>query len=89
MKLWLISQDENNGYDTYDKAVVAAETEEQARTIHPGGCADYWLLDNHYRGHAYHYADWARSLDRVSVTLIGDALPERAAGVICASFNAG
>ena len=35
MKLWLISQTENEGYDTYDSAVVAAETENAARLIHP------------------------------------------------------
>jgi hypothetical protein len=40
MKLWLISQDVNTGYDTYDSAVVAAETEEQARLIHPSQYAD-------------------------------------------------
>src|SRR6266550_3316382 len=33
MKLWLISQYVNAGYDTYDSAVVAAETEEEARLI--------------------------------------------------------
>lgn len=31
MKLWLISQGENRDYDTYDSAVVAAETEDGAR----------------------------------------------------------
>ena len=35
MKLWLISQDVNNNYDTYDSAVVAAETEEEARVTFP------------------------------------------------------
>lgn len=33
MKLYLISQNVNNGYDTYDSAVVCAETEEEARMI--------------------------------------------------------
>ena len=31
MKLWKISQSENNNYSTYDSAVVAAETEDEAR----------------------------------------------------------
>ena len=35
MKLWLISQDENTGYETFDRAVVAAENEEAARNIKP------------------------------------------------------
>lgn len=33
MNLYLISQDVNNDYDTYDSAVVAAESEEEARGI--------------------------------------------------------
>ena len=35
MKLYLISQDVNTGYDTYDSAVVSAKSEADARTIHP------------------------------------------------------
>lgn len=35
MKLWLLEQDEHNGYDTYDSLVVAAESEDEARAIHP------------------------------------------------------
>ena len=31
MKLWRISQDINNGYDTFDSAVVAANNEKAAR----------------------------------------------------------
>jgi len=37
MKLWLISQDVNNDYDTYDCAVVAAVDEDAARHTHPRG----------------------------------------------------
>ena len=37
MKLWCISQTDNDGYDTFDSAVVAAETESDARAIHPYG----------------------------------------------------
>lgn len=35
MKLFRISQDVNDGYDTFDSAVVVAENEDMARTIHP------------------------------------------------------
>lgn len=35
MKLYLIQQDVNLGYDTYDSAVVIATSEEEARRIHP------------------------------------------------------
>lgn len=37
MKLFLIRQDVNLGYDTYDAAVVAAADEDEARHMHPGG----------------------------------------------------
>lgn len=40
MKLWLISQDDNTGYDTYDSAIVAAVDTEAARAINPDG--DVW-----------------------------------------------
>lgn len=40
MKLWLISQDVNNNYDTYDSAVVAFETEYEARNAIKFG--NYW-----------------------------------------------
>jgi len=35
VNLYHISQQVNNGYDTYDSAVVAAETAEQAKCMHP------------------------------------------------------
>lgn len=79
MKLWLISQDENRGYDTYDSAVVAAETEADARNIHPGrseGWGDY-------------FPTWSSSPDKVTARYIGEAMPGTEPGVILASFNAG
>jgi hypothetical protein len=81
MKLWLISQDVNTGYDTYDSAVVAAPDEESARRTHPSGPDKdgSWL----------HPWDWARSPDQVTAELIGEAAPGMTARVICASFNAG
>jgi hypothetical protein len=78
MKLWLISQDENSGYDTYDSAIVAAETEDVARNTHPGG--GNWSET---------FGSWASKPDLVKVRLIGDAVPGIEAGVWCASFNAG
>lgn len=78
MKLWLISQDQNNNYGTYDSAVVAAETEEAAKNIVPGG----------YKfGEAYSL--WCSGPEFVKVELIGKASSEITAGVVLASFNAG
>lgn len=78
MKLWKISQDVNNDYDTYDSAVVAAETEEIARCIPPGAM---------YAGGRWPADIWA-PVDKV-VEYIGEAKPGTASGVIVASFNAG
>lgn len=77
MKLWRIWQEVNNNYDTYDSAVVAAETEDEARHTHPGN------YNNFEPG-----GTWA-PVDHVRAELIGTAKPGTKAGVIVASFNAG
>jgi hypothetical protein len=77
MNLYLLSQTENRGYDTFDSCVVCAPNEEQAKTIHPRGDLNYVSG----RG-------WA-SPDNVTATLIGVADPSVKAGVVIASFNAG
>ncbi len=77
MKLWLISQDTNEDYETYDSAVVAAETEEGARLTHPGEREwSYW-------------PDWVENPDLVKVVLLGEAVPDTKAGVILSSYRAG
>lgn len=80
MKLYLISQDVNNDWDTYDSAVVAAETEEQARVMHPGGGT---INPNSQ------FSSWATNPDDVLVEYIGDAASGTKSGIICASFTAG
>jgi hypothetical protein len=78
MKLFLIRQHVNTGYDTYDSAVVAAKNEEDARRMHPSEIG--WDND---------HGCWA-SPEHVQVEYIGTAKPGTKAGtVICASFNAG
>lgn len=76
MKLYLLSQTENEGYNTYDSAVVVAEDEVSAKEIVPGG---YGWSDK--------YSPWATSPSRVTAKYIGEAA-EGVHGVICASFNA-
>lgn len=96
MKLWLISQNVNNNYDTYDSAVVAAETEDEARNIYPdnwGHCHKRWNGSKWLR-----YLDDGRVLDcnsgswtspdNVSVQFLADGY-EGPAGTVLASFNAG
>ena len=81
MKLYLLSQDENNGYDTYDSCVVAAENQKDARRIHPSGnVGTKWDTV---------FSTWCKSPSSVKVELIGEAAPNVKAGVICSSFNAG
>ena len=80
MKLWLISQDANSGYDTFDALVVAAKTEGAARLLHPEGVDADW---------DYTYTAWCRTPDQVEVELIGNAKPGTKEGIILASFNAG
>jgi hypothetical protein len=80
MNLYLISQTFNEDYDTYDSAVVAAESEEAARLTPPA-------RRGHNDGKSVELF-WAAP-EHVSVKLIGEAAPGTEAGVICASFNAG
>jgi hypothetical protein len=75
MNLYLISQVVNQDYDTFDAAVVCAESEQDARLIHPEG-PDGWE------------SMWA-PVDKVEVKFLGSADPSVEAGVVCASFNAG
>jgi len=101
MKLWLLEQTVNNDWDTYDKAVVAAETEHDARMTHP----NEWAADCGYDGshpdlsspeafdawvrqapYRKRPYSWAFPWD-VKVTYIGET--HLGAGVVCASFNAG
>ena len=94
MNIYLISQSVNNDYDTYDSAVVAAETEADARLIHPSEhyarCEDGWGFgyadgDVKYEGKTTY--DWCSSED-VRVRLVGVGTPMDR-GVILSSFNAG
>lgn len=103
MKLYRISQTVNSGYDTYDSAVVAAESEEDARHMQPSGAvpADYdgevFPIDK--ADDDAFLATWceehfcSRVFDgwaqpkHVKVEYLGET--QRPRGVVCASFNAG
>ena len=98
MKLWRISQDVNNGWDTHDSAVVAAESEEEARHTYPSnwdkdkhektwnGSKWLWHLEDG-RVLDYNSGDWT-SPDNVSVEFLSDGYNGEK-GTIVASFNAG
>ena len=80
MNIYLIEQNTNNNYDTFDSAVVAASTEDEARLIHPSG------IEN-WDGKSREHGEWVNT-EMVAVTLIGLAVNNKK-GVLLASFNAG
>jgi hypothetical protein len=84
MKIWLLSQDTNDGYDIFDSCVVAAETEDEARHIHPNLSwgPDYGLSAE------WDVRTWVPPSE-VKVKYIGVAEhpEELESRVICASFN--
>jgi hypothetical protein len=88
MNLYLLKQNVNNDYDTYDSVVVAAETEEEAQKIHPN---EFFRLnhDSPWYETEHRYSTWAFKLKDVKVTFLGVAKEGIESGVILASFNAG
>ena len=97
-KIYLLSQDDNGGYDTYDSCVVCADNIEEAKYIHPSEYYKYhdgklWFqfADGTEKEEEpnYDFDGWATP-DKVKVKLIGTATDDIEVGkVVCASFNAG
>ena len=86
MKLFKISQDEDDGYDTYDSAVVVAENEDDTRKIHPDG----YTKDVSKWSGSPSSRTWATDPSKVSVEYIGEACESITEEmVVVASFNAG
>ncbi len=84
MKLYHISQNQNNEYDTFSDLVVAAESEEEAKSIHPGQAP--WRENPWQEGTSY----WCKSPDQVKAEYIGEAASHIKKGsIICSSFHAG
>lgn len=82
MNVYLLSQAVNDGYDTYDSAVVIAKSEDDARLMYPGYTrAIDWTKDD------MDLRSWAKP-DQLTVELIGTTYIEEPR-VVCASFNAG
>jgi len=95
MKLYLITQNVVDGYDTYDSAVVAAESPEDARKIHPSEFVTHVTNEKWYgtsiKGGEYENDSscWVRYSDvgQVQTEYLGETDRER--GIVLASFNAG
>lgn len=102
-KLFLISQNKNTGYDTYNAAVVCAPDEETARHINPavGMTRSEWdRYDNgKYAYKSYDefvksiwndaHAGWVKYPNDVDVEYLGVASDSIEVGLVLASFNAG
>ena len=90
-KLYKISQEVNNNYDTYDSAIVVADTPEEARHIHPHEHLND-LEDSEMWWEKRLIRSWAYPED-VKVVEIGlfvsNPSSDKEPRVICASFNAG
>lgn len=82
MNLYLLKQEENKTYDSYDSCVVCAATEEDAKTINPD---DSGITFTPTEKFPY----WARTFEGVMCKYIGVAAEGMKRGVIVASYNAG
>ena len=66
MKLFKIYQDINTDYDTFDSAVVVANSAEEAQNIHPsGGSGDFDM-----------YVNWVSHPDLVELIYLGEVVGE-------------
>ena len=84
MKLFKIYQDINTDYDTFDSAVVVANSAEEAQNIHPSGGSGSFDM----------YVNWVSRPDLVELIYLGEVVGEvdediYPGAIICASFNAG
>lgn len=98
MNLYLLTQQESRGYDTYDAVVVAAETEADAIRTPPDdgwvtswndevGCWEFVFSDGTRERHRT--GSWANCLSNIRCTKIGTAEENVKAGIVLARFNAG
>ena len=78
MKLWLISQDSIDGFDSYNSAVVSATTAKKAANMHPDGNGRDLSRDS---------VDWLTDTEKVQARYLGTTKKGTPEGVICARFN--
>ena len=101
MNIYLLEQDENSGYDTYDGCVVIAENEEEAKQICPSPYHKYneelnifhWQCNIGTSKEQFEPNDvcrtWAKTIRNVTITYIGKAKEDSEQGIVLSSFNAG
>jgi hypothetical protein len=77
VNLYLLEQEENGDYDTFDSIVVCAKSAEEARKIHPRG---NWF---------FKHSEWCSSPSAVVCTLLGKADKSVVPGIVHTSYRAG
>lgn len=87
LHLYRISQIDNEGYDTYDSAVVCAPDEETARCMNPHTGEIMTSPEEWESGLCS--SVWCKSPEHVRINYLGKADNSLKQGVIVASFNAG
>lgn len=80
LNLYLVSQTENQDYEAFSAFIVAAESEEEAKSFDPYGGKMDWTAWNWH---------WCLTEKAVKVKLIGKAAKEQASEVILASSHTG
>ena len=85
MNLYLLWQEVNNDYDTYDSCVVCAESISEAIQIHP---ANFQGFDTIKVDDERSSSEWAAQ-ENIYCRLLGKADPSVPKGLVLASFNAG
>ena len=78
MNIYLVEQDENIGYDTYNSFICVAIDKDNASKLNPDGS-----------GWGNSWTAWCGSPSDTAVTLIGKAKHNDEERIILASFNAG
>lgn len=76
--IYLVSQNVNREYDTWDSLVVAAKSEDEARKMTPIEGMDDWQIR----------AAWA-PVEHVKVKCLGTAAADVSVGILQSSYNAG
>ena len=84
MKLFLVSQDSNNDYDTYSDFVACCESEEVARNMNPSSGEP--MTEKNWK---YPYSSWCNSVEKVTVKYLGEADESVEKGIVCFSLHAG
>lgn len=93
MNLYKLEQEMVTGYDTYSATVVAANSEDDARTIHPSMLVD-GAVNNKWQyadfGGDYEEYQWPSFISRIyiRVTLLSKNVDLKR-GIVLSSFRAG